>query len=327
MRRLHISNPGDRDEWAGRLTKRRSGTFRPTGEKRPSRNRRATRSRFYVTQANRRCARILWVERGSYDPECSITPWHTTCFSGNNYVASDCWLGTAALATPVSWFIGRTARVLKLRGTEDSMDCAGCKHSIRPGLEIVVDELKMERSHCPYCLEISSSQSDPRDAATESLSAQRDERRNKIRGQFADRLLQASGDGKVHCPLCERTLNEIDEGRLRNNEYFRCHLCCRDLATVAYQQEAYHEQRWLPVVAALHDLQAAKKCVDCCYQGAIAKACQGAFSYMPTAASNATQVLASTLRRTEWKTPDCEWESCFAVKQYRKTAGDGLQLL
>ena len=207
------------------------------------------------------------------------------------------------------------------------MDCTGCRHSIRPGLEIVVDELKTERKHCPYCLDIVSPQSGAQSAAVASLSTQRDQRRKKIRGQFADRLLEASNDGKIHCPSCGRGLNEGDESMLRNDDYFKCHQCCVDLATVAYHQEVYHEQRWLPVVVALGDLHAEPKCTDCCYLGATAKACQTAFSHMPTASSKPTKVVTSILRRTNWRTPDCEWESCFAVKQYRKTAGEGLQVL
>lgn len=207
------------------------------------------------------------------------------------------------------------------------MNCAGCKHSIRPGLKIVVDDLKMETSHCPYCLEITTPRSEALEVADKTAGAQRLELRKKIRAQFADRLLAASSDGRVHCPLCERALNKADEGMLRNNEHFRCHLCCNDLATIAYQQEAYHEQRWLPVVAALGDLHAEKKCADCCYLAAIAKACQSAFSCMPKRTSKSTNALASILRRTNWRVPDCEWESCSAVKQYRKTAGEGLQVL
>ena len=207
------------------------------------------------------------------------------------------------------------------------MNCPRCKKSISPELKVVVDELKAERSHCPYCLEIVSLLPDDAGANGKTNGAELTARRKEIRAQFADRLRNGSSDGRVHCPSCERTLNDSDEQILRDKEYFRCHSCGRDLATVAYQQEVYHEQRWLPVVAALGDLHAEKKCADCCYLGAIAKACQSAFSFMPQSISKPTKAISNVLRRTDWRAPDCAWESCVAVKQYRKTAGEALQVL
>lgn len=206
------------------------------------------------------------------------------------------------------------------------MICANCERPIRPGLVITIDAFKTERSHCPYCLAILPTQSSSLGAAAQAFLAGRQDRRRSIRERFVDRLIEASSEGALHCPLCDRALNQSDENLLRNDECFRCHLCCSDLAAVAYQQEAYHAQRWLPVEAALADLMEEKKCENCRYLAAMTKACLTAASHTPKATSRPA-MLALILRRTAWDTPVCDWESCFAVRQYGKTAGDGLQLL
>jgi hypothetical protein len=127
--------------------------------------------------------------------------------------------------------------------------------------------------------------------------------------------------------MCEHVLNTVETGLLCDNEYFRCPLCHTDLAALAYQQEAYHEQRWLPVILALGDLCIEKKCRDCCYLAAIAKSCWSAFSWMPSAESKSIQSLARLFQTSPQIIPDCDWQSCLAVKQYQKLAGDGLRIL
>jgi hypothetical protein len=207
------------------------------------------------------------------------------------------------------------------------MDCTACKNRIAPGLEIIVNDLLRERAHCPYCLEILNTESILSEADIKEVSAKRSEMRQRIREQFADRLIRESSDGQLRCPVCDRRLNGSDEQLLRNGEYYKCHLCGHDLAAVAYRQEAYHEQRWLPVVFALQDQAAGKLCGDCCYAGAVAKACQRAYSWMPESESKPHRFLADILRQPHRSVLDCDWKSCVAVKQYRKLAGEGLLLL
>jgi len=206
------------------------------------------------------------------------------------------------------------------------MECIGCKQNIKAGMEIVVDELSRERVHCPYCLQILPAEASVTRENEHNGSAKRVEMRAKVRGQFVDRLLEASPDGKPHCPVCEHVLNEVDERQLRTNEYFRCHLCGHDLATVAYRQEVYHEQRWLPVVVALEEQLKEKHCADCCYLGAIAKVCRKSYSCMPT--TNKHSVQLDRMVRHRYRTvPDCGLELCAAIMQYRKLAGESLLLL
>lgn len=206
------------------------------------------------------------------------------------------------------------------------MECINCKNAITPGTEIVVDELLADRAHCPYCLQIVPAEPSLTEQTDDRRYAHRDEMRAKVRAQFVDRLLQVSADGKLHCPVCDHTLNETDQQLLRNSEYFRCHLCGHDLATVAYRQELYHEQRWLPVVFALQDQSKEEDCADCCYAGAIAEACLKAYSWMPKTNKYRGQITRIACR-PHLTIPDCDWESCVAVVQYRKLAGKGHLLL
>jgi hypothetical protein len=158
-------------------------------------------------------------------------------------------------------------------------------------------------------------------------SGKRSEMRRNVRERFIDRMFEQSHDGKINCPVCAHRLNEVDIHLLKDKEYFKCHLCGHDLAAFSYRQEAYHEQRWLPVVYALSDLIAEKKCCDCSHMAAIAKACQKAFSWTPKSETKIHEQLTRILRHSGWKEPSCDWESCVVVKQYRKTAGEGLLLL
>ncbi len=183
------------------------------------------------------------------------------------------------------------------------MGCDYCIYSIKSGREIFTDDYDEERIHCPYCLDIISSQSSSMKGTRDALPAGREERRKKVRAQFADRLIKASGDGRLRCPFCEWILNATDENILRNNEHYKCHFCRHDLATVAYQQEAYHEQRWLPVIAALGDLYREKKCLECCYLAAMAKACLRAFSAMPKHDASVTHLPSEILKRRRWSVP------------------------
>ena len=207
------------------------------------------------------------------------------------------------------------------------MECGSCKHTITPGTEIMVDVLSRERSHCPFCLHIlGESSASTTDPIGKELVAARAETRKKARRQFVDRSRESASD-PFRCSVCDRELNKNDERIFLESEHFRCHTCDHDLATVAYREDAYRGQRWLPVVYALGDLQSETKCVGCCYAGAIARACLNAFSWMSGVDLSARKQMADLLVRSDWKVPSCDWESCFAVKQYRKTAGEGLLLL
>jgi ribosomal protein L37AE/L43A len=210
------------------------------------------------------------------------------------------------------------------------MMCSGCRHLVTPGTSISLDGAPDDRGHCPYCLKLLA----PADASAEpadddgDVSVKRFTMRRRVRELFADRLVKLAHDGSPQCPVCGHRLGKSDEILLRNTEYFRCHSCGHDLANLAYRQEAYHEQRWLPVVYVLADLRADEKCAGCRYLGAMARSCQLAFSNMPHAPHKLRGLFPSLLARLEWRTPDDDCLSgCAAVTQYRKTAGAGLILL
>ena len=206
------------------------------------------------------------------------------------------------------------------------MECTSCKNNITPGMLIVVDELSGERIYCPYCLQPLKAETMSREVENNG-NAKRDEMRRNVRKRFVNRLIEQSRDGKLHCPVCSNNLNKNDEQLLLNEKHFKCPLCSHDLAAFAYREDAYHEQRWLPVVYALSDLLKKSDCEGCSQVRAIAKACQKAFSWMPGSELKIQSQLNGILRHSQWKEPSCDWESCVAVKQYRKLAGEGLLLL
>lgn len=206
------------------------------------------------------------------------------------------------------------------------MECSNCRNPIKAGTEIVVDEVLRERVHCPFCLHILPAEPTLTEQNKGNGCAKREGMRKRIREEFVDHLLETSPDGKLHCPVCEHLLNEIDEGLLRNSPYFRCHLCGHDLATVAYRQEIYQEQHWLPVIGALEYQLKEKNCADCCYLGAIAKAWQRSYSWMPEI-KNHREKLSRMVRHPYQSVPDCDLDACAAIKQYRKMAEESLMLL
>ena len=208
------------------------------------------------------------------------------------------------------------------------MDCNCCKNTITPGMAIVVDEYTGERAHCPYCLEPLQFGSPSSSSGVEKdCPDKRTEMRRTVREKFLKRLVEQSDDGQLHCPICAHKLNKNDQRLLLEEEYFRCHFCGHDLANYAYREEAYHEQRWLPVVYALTDLIKEEECRDCSRIRAIAKACRKAFSWMPGSELEQHSRLNRVLRHSHWKDPSCDPDSCVAVRQYRNLAGEGLLLL
>ena len=212
------------------------------------------------------------------------------------------------------------------------MNCPNCHYSITPGMEISLDPLKEETSQCPICLHVLPREEadDPPEEQRRNVSVKRFTMRRRVREQFVDRLLRVSTDGNIRCPECNHSLNKGDQILIRNTEYFKCHRCGHDFATIAYRREVYHEQRWLPVVHALGDLRAEKKCVSCRYLGAMAKACQRAFSWMPgiQSYSKHSKLISTLLAQPEWVLPDDEcYSSCVGVRQYRALAAEGLFLL
>jgi hypothetical protein len=212
------------------------------------------------------------------------------------------------------------------------MECRQCLHAITSGMELVLDPLHGAMTHCPYCLEVieGSDDEESRDLQTKqkNVSVKRFTLRRRIREQFVDRLTRESADGSAHCPSCDRMLNTSDQILLRNTESFKCHTCGHDLASMAYRQECYNEQRWLPVIYALNDLRADPDCAGCRYFGAMARACQEALSWIPKSYAKQGNLLKTILARTEWTLPEGECRStCFAIKQYRTSAKEGLILL
>jgi len=193
-------------------------------------------------------------------------------------------------------------------------------------MEIVLDEISREMVHCPYCLQVLDSESDEPEPSEDSVRM-REGMRRSVRKRFLSRLEESLPDGKAGCPICGYAFSVCDQSAFLNNDYFQCHFCGHDLAHHAYRSEAFHDQRWLPVVWALIEFQEATDCRDCRWFGAIAKACQKAFSWAPSSHSRAQFLLRRWVRHSTWSQPECDWESCVVVKQYRKLAGKGLLLL
>jgi hypothetical protein len=209
------------------------------------------------------------------------------------------------------------------------MECSRCRQHITSGMAIGLPggQRQVASSHCPYCLERLPSKSEVAQVDASEVNLERHEKRRETRAEFVDQLIAQASDGKLHCPVCNHGLNKSDELILRNSEYFKCPHCCHDLASVAYRREAYREERWLPLVSALVDLKSEKECPGCCYFGAIAKACQSAFSWMPHIKPEPVNQVSAMLRRSNWRLPKCDVASCVAVKNYRHLAGDVLLML
>ncbi len=206
------------------------------------------------------------------------------------------------------------------------MVCKSCRNTITPGMEIVVDELSREWAHCPYCLHLFKTETMSPEVESNG-TARRDEMRRNVRKRFVARLTEQSRDGRLNCPVCSHNLNKNDEQLLLNNEHFKCPLCSYDLAAFAYREDAYHEQRWVPVVYTLSDLLEKKECEGCSHFRAAAKACQKAFSWMPGLERKIQSQLKGLSHHSAGEETSCNWESCVAIKQYRKLAGEGLLLL
>lgn len=210
------------------------------------------------------------------------------------------------------------------------MYCHHCNSSITPGTEIAVGPYEKALLHCPYCLRsLSDSSTDAAlQAEPEAIAAKREEARKLARLELLESLRKSSADGQVHCPICERTLNQNDQSLLASHDNFRCHLCGHDLATYAYRQKAHDDQRWLPVIYGLADVKAEPKCTGCSLAGALARACQNTLSCTPKYYPVQSNLLVNLLARTDWKQPDEECEkTCFAAAQYRANVGDLMKLL
>ena len=205
------------------------------------------------------------------------------------------------------------------------MECKSCHNTVTPGMEIVIDQLTGEWIHCPYCLQQLEPEADYKEKGNSAEQEQnrRGIRRN-VRERFVQRLIEQSDDGKLYCPVCASRLTEGDRSLLVENEHFRCPLCFHDLATHAYREEAYHVQRWLPVILALSDQLKNEDCECCVLVGAIARASQKALAWIPKSDTGLRSNLNSILLRSAWKQPSCDLEACTAVKQYRNLAGGGI---
>ena len=185
------------------------------------------------------------------------------------------------------------------------MDCPDCSNTIRQGMEISLANGGADLRHCPYCLSVLPGR------ASRTLEPSWSEWRNV-------RVEAWAGDPVI----------KNDELALRYGHCFRCHHCCRDLAQLAYREEAYREERWLPVIAAVDASASDSRCVDCVYLGAVSTACQQALSCMPRPHPVQAKLLEALLVRSSWRLPQCDWSgSCDAVRQYRLRAAQGVALL
>lgn len=203
--------------------------------------------------------------------------------------------------------------------------CSFCHNNVTTGASIspLIDD---DTVHCPYCLSVV----EDRSSTPEQIKLAKEKRtslRRRVRERYVARSKKGTAPGGFHCPVCDHPLNHNDETLLLNTECFRCHLCGHDLASAAYRQEAYRSERWQPLANAIKSVQADPKCAQCRFIGAASKACVLAFSWMPEQSAQRGQQLASLPSQTTWQTPDCELATCSVLKQYRKSAGEGLLLL
>ena len=160
------------------------------------------------------------------------------------------------------------------------------------------------------------------------MSVRRFTMRREVRERLANRLLDRAEGGELHCPVCDCRLDKNSVLLLRNSEHFICPECSHDLACEAYRQEAYLEQPWLSVTAALADGKADPRCKSCPYLRAAAVACQQALSWIPEGSHKQRKMVSSMVRHPdrELPAPDCE-ATCPVIRHYRSEVGDRLLLL
>lgn len=204
--------------------------------------------------------------------------------------------------------------------------CNTCHYPVDPGQEISLDASD-KWLHCPYCAGKLFGKSTQSDDRLEEYRRERNIRcfmdRRKVREGLVQRLRQEPRG--MRCSMCHHPISEDDLLLLRHAETYRCQRCGFDPAHAEYQKEAFTEQRWLSIVPLFQETMA--ECGDCCYLGAIARACLDAFSRMSSDSEQADP-LKQFLAREDWRTPetDCQM-SCAAVQQYMSQPGEGMLLL
>ena len=199
-----------------------------------------------------------------------------------------------------------------------TMLCLICQHETAPERALAIGAKATQILHCPHCL------GELRDTPEGEVGTVTDQRRaavrRKTREVFVDRMARS---GPVACPLCQNTLAAEDVALIKERDSYHCGACTRDIVAYAYRQDAYGEERWLPVIYALDELCHDARCSGCSALGAIAQTCQLALSEIARNHPQSSRQLSAILAREDWHPPhdDCAL-SCVAIKQYLSTAGD-----
>ena len=184
-----------------------------------------------------------------------------------------------------------------------------------------------ELLHCPYCVGVVRQRSlltlDRLEEFRRELSISCFMERRKARERLVATLCQESRG--PWCSRCHQRWDDDDLLRIRHTEQFRCARCGHDPAAEEYLREAYAEHRWLSVIPAIQEHMG--QCGECCYLGAITRACTDALSRMGTSIKQ-EKLLKLLLAGTGWHKPepDCH-ATCNAVRQYTLLAGAGMLLL
>lgn len=207
------------------------------------------------------------------------------------------------------------------------MICETCHYPVDPGQEIRIDGVSDNWLHCPYCVGVLAQKTrfgaDRIEVQSRELSIWCFMERRKVRERLVDKL---TSDAKgARCSMCHQPLSENDLLMIRHTEAFRCPGCGHDLSDAAYREEAYSEHRWLSVIPAIQDRMG--ECGQCCYLGAMARACLDAYSRM-SVTSKQEGLLKLLLEGKDWSPPETDcYSSCNAVHQYIALPGAGMVLL
>ncbi len=199
------------------------------------------------------------------------------------------------------------------------MLCPNCQHETAPERALTIGAAATKILHCPHCLgELRNTPSG--EIAVSAIEKRRAAVRRKTREVFVDRLARS---GQVACPLCQSELADADVTLIKERDSYQCRECDRDIVAYAYRQDAYAEQRWLPVIYALDELCHDARCAECSALGAIARSCRLALTEIARNHPRSSHQLDAILARDDWHPPDDDCApSCVAIKQYLSTAGD-----
>lgn len=206
------------------------------------------------------------------------------------------------------------------------MRCQNCNHSIKPGMEITVQQGNV---HCPFCLYevVSDGETSEETNGIKTISVDRFARRREVRRRLVEQLRRDVSDDFIRCPNCEYQFNNNTLVALESSEHLICPRCSRDIAYEAYRHEAYDERSWLDLVATIADMKAQEKCANCRYLGVAARVCQTALSWSH-GHDKQQRLLASMVRHPDQDLPDAGcYESCPVVQRWHQEAAKLLLLL